>query len=66
MGRTFRRNSEDSYKYGGTKRPKPKPKRPPQKTNFTEKKDKDWRQTFQEINGVLKDDDRRPPTAGTP
>lgn len=61
MGKTFRRNSEDSYKYGGNKRPKPKPKRHPPKHPSSDSGEKEWRKTFGEINGILEDDNGKHP-----
>lgn len=62
MGKTFRRNSEDSYKYGGNKRPKPKPRRqPPRVKGDKGSSSEDWRNTFQEVEKVLRDDDGRKP-----
>jgi hypothetical protein len=66
MGRTFRRNSEDSYKYGSNRRPKKqstsKPKKYPSKKESEDAGfEKDWQKTFEEINGILEDDNGKRP-----
>lgn len=57
MGKSFKRNNSDSYKYGGAKKPKPKPKlqRPflEQESNDND----DWREAFNEI----REEDERDP-----
>jgi hypothetical protein len=61
MGKSFKRNSEDSYKYGGNKRPKPKKRNNPKRQNETQGQDKDWRRVFEEINAVVRDDNGKSP-----
>jgi hypothetical protein len=63
MGKSFKRNNSDSYKYGSSKRPKPKRKR-----HFSnlesklEEEQEEWREAFHTIDFIEDTDDKPKPT----
>lgn len=57
MGKSFKRNNSDSYKYGSNKKPRPKPKRHRPAYEETTPEQDNWREAFKEI---IQEDDREP------
>jgi len=62
MGKSFKRNNSDSYKYGSNKKPK-KPNHTRRFSNFESKLEEEreeWREAFKDLNKTENsDNDRR-------
>jgi hypothetical protein len=60
MGKSFKRNNSDSYKYGSNK--KPKPKRIRHTSNFDsklEEEQEEWRSAFRDLDVLENSDNDR-------